>query len=220
MGAFLGSKVHGLGQHLDLSLFEIMVGSQDRAVQAHTTFQYTGVANTARSGGGAGRNLLPNGPYPCADGYVQMFAMRPVWKEACLMVERPDLIDDPHFLENFTGNPEVRAEFEAILLEWMLPKTKQEVMEKAQAADYLCGAMNAVDEVYRDPHLAERRFFVDIDHPYTGPVRYPGPPFKMEKTPWRPGRAPLLGEHTAEVLCGRLGYAPEEIARLREQGAI
>src|SRR4029450_3530292 len=48
MGAFLGSKVHGLGQHLDLSLFEIMVGSQDRAVQAHTTFQYPGVANTAR----------------------------------------------------------------------------------------------------------------------------------------------------------------------------
>src|SRR5205823_2704151 len=146
--------------------------------------------------------------------------MRPVWKEACMMVERPDLIEDAHFLDNFNGNPEVRAEFEAILLEWLLPRTKQEVMEKAQEADYICGAMNTVEEVFRDPHLTSRRYFVDIDHPYTGPLKYPGAPFKMEKTPWRAGRAPLLGEHTTEVLGARLGHSAADIARLREQGVI
>jgi crotonobetainyl-CoA:carnitine CoA-transferase CaiB-like acyl-CoA transferase len=41
----------------------------------------------------------------------------------------------------------------------------------------------------------------------------------MSETPWRPGRAPLLGEHTSEILQG-LGYSAEDIARLREQGAV
>ncbi len=113
MGAYMGSVLQGIGQHVDLSLFEIMTGSQDRAVQGHTTYQFTGVV-PQRAGGGTGRNILPNGAYPCADGYVQMFAMRPVWREACLMVDRPDLIEDPYFTapQNFTGNPEARAQFE------------------------------------------------------------------------------------------------------------
>ncbi len=42
----------------------------------------------------------------------------------------------------------------------------------------------------------------------------------MSETPWRAGRAPLLGEHTSEVLHERLGYSAEDIARLKEQGAI
>jgi crotonobetainyl-CoA:carnitine CoA-transferase CaiB-like acyl-CoA transferase len=221
MGAYMGSLLQGVGQHVDLSLFEIMTGSQDRAVQGHATYQYTGVI-PQRTGGGAGRNILPNGAYPCADGYVQMFAMRPVWKEACLMVDRPDLIDDAYFTapQNFTGNPEVRAEFEAILLEWLLSHTKKEVTEKAQSVGYICGVLNSMEEVFIDPHLQARKFFVEVDHPYTGPLKYPGPQFRMSDSPWRAGRAPLLGEHTDEVLRGRVGLTADDIALLRTEGAI
>jgi crotonobetainyl-CoA:carnitine CoA-transferase CaiB-like acyl-CoA transferase len=221
MGAYMGRVLQGYGQHIDLSLFEIMTGSQDRAVQGHTTYQFTGVVNQ-RAGGGAGRNILPNGCYPCADGYVQMFAMRPVWKEACLMVDRPDLIEDAHFTapQNFTGNPEVRAEFEAILLEWLLQHTREEVVAKAQSVGYICGSLNTMDEVFAEPHLRERGYFSEIDHPYTGPLKYAGAQFRMADTPWRPGRAPLLGEHTREVLQERLGMSTENVAMLRAQGAI
>jgi crotonobetainyl-CoA:carnitine CoA-transferase CaiB-like acyl-CoA transferase len=221
MGAYMGRLLQGTGQHLDLSLFEIMAGSQDRAVQAHATYQYTGTT-PQRTGGGAGRNILPNGAYPCADGYVQMFAMRPVWKEACLMIDRPDLIDDPYFTapQNFSDNPEVRAEFEAILLEWLLRHTKREVAEKAQSVGYICAPLNTMDQVFVDPHLRNRNFLVEIDHPLTGPVEYPGPQFRMAVTPWRAGRAPLLGEHTTEVLRNDLGLEADAIVRLRSQGAI
>ena len=221
MGAFLGATAGGEGQHLDLSLFEIIVANQDRAVQTQMMYQYTGaVAGRAGGGLGLGRNLLPVGVYPTADGYVQFFTLQPHWERICRMVDRPDLVDDPHFTapENFTANAEVKAEFDAILLEWLLRHSKQEVMEKAQACGYPCGAINKMADVFNDPHLRARGFLVEVEHPHTGPLTYPGAPFVMSETPWRASRAPLLGEHTREVL-GRLGYGEADVARLRAEGA-
>ena len=224
MGAFIGAVDHGAGQHVDLALMEIMAGNQDRAVQGHMIYQYAGRPNGgwSRTGGGSmGRNLLPVGVYPCADGYVQFFTLQPLWDRVCRMIDRPDLIDDPHFRapENFTGNAERKAEFDAILLEWLLVHTKREVMEAAQACGYICGAINTMEDVFDDPHLAERGFFAEVEHPYAGVLKYPGAQFRMTETPWRAGRAPLLGEHTESVLQA-LGYSDGEIASLREQGAI
>jgi crotonobetainyl-CoA:carnitine CoA-transferase CaiB-like acyl-CoA transferase len=225
LGAFMGAVNHGIGQHVDLALMEIQAGNQDRAVQGHMMYQYLGRPNGgwARAGGGSmGRTLLPVGVYPCADGYVQFFTLQPLWDRVCKMIDRPDLIDDPHFRapENFTDNAEVKAEFDAILLEWLLVRTKREVMEKAQACGYMCGAINTMEDVFADPHLAERGFFVEVDHPYAGTLRYPGAQFKMSETPWRPGRAPLLGEHTESVLRDHLRFSDEDILRLRREGAI
>ena len=86
------------------------------------------------------------------------------------MIDRPDLVNDPHFTapENFAGNPEVKEEFDAILLEWLLTHTKREVMEKSQAAGYPCGALNNMADVFADPHLDSAGFFPEIDHPHTG----------------------------------------------------
>ena len=221
MGAFFGATASGVGQHVDMSLMEIMVANQDRAVQGHMIYQYTGPGAGRTGGGSAGRTIVPVGVYPTLDGYVQFFALTPRWDRICKMIGRPDLIDDPHFTapENFAGNPEVKEEFDGILLEWLLQHTKREVMELSQAAGHPCGAINTMEDVFNDPHLEARAFFAEVDHPATGPLRYPGPQFRMSETPWRPGRAPLLGENTAAVLAG-LGYAPEDISRLREQEAI
>jgi crotonobetainyl-CoA:carnitine CoA-transferase CaiB-like acyl-CoA transferase len=224
MGALIGAAAHGTGQHLDLALMEIQAGNQDRGVQGQMMYQYVGNANRgpARTGGGVvGRFLSPVGVYPCADGYVQFFTLQPLWERVCKMIERPDLLADPHFTapENMNNNPERKAEFDAILLEWLLVHTKREVMEASQAAGYMCGAINTMEDVFADPHLSARGFFVEVDHPYAGTLTYPGAPFKMSETPWRAGRAPLLGEHTQPVL-NRLGYSNEDIALLRSQGAL
>ena len=140
----------------------------------------------------------------------------------CIFPERPDLIDDPYFTapENFAGNAEARDAFEAILLEWTLVRTKKEVTEKAQSVGYICSPLNTMDEVFQDPHLLNRGYFTEIDHPYTGPIKYAGPQLRMAETPWRAGRAPLLGEHTSEVLQERCGLSGEDVARLRSQGAL
>jgi crotonobetainyl-CoA:carnitine CoA-transferase CaiB-like acyl-CoA transferase len=220
IGAFIGAQATGAGQQLDLSLFEIMVGNQDRGVQALMMYQYTGTS-LGRLAPGAGRNILPAGVYPTADGYVQFFTLQPHWERICRMIDRPDLIDDAHFRapENFSANAEVKAEFDAILLEWLLRHTKREVMERSQAVGYPCGALNTMADVFDDPHLAARGYLVQIDHPYTGPLTYPGAPFRMSETQWRAGRAPLLGEHTAAVLT-ELGYDRGQVEKLRAEGVV
>jgi crotonobetainyl-CoA:carnitine CoA-transferase CaiB-like acyl-CoA transferase len=225
MGAFMGASLSGEGQYVDLALMEIQAGNQDRAVQGQMVYQYVGgpTGGWTRSGGGSqGRNILPVGVYPCADGYVQFFTLQPLWDRVCKMIDREDLINDPHFTapENFTGNADVKAEFDAVLIEWLVQHTKREVMEKSQACGYMCGAINTMEDVFNDKHLAERGFFAEVDHPYVGTLRYPGAQFNMSETPWRAGRAPLLGEHTDEVLSGVLGYSEPQIAALREQGVV
>jgi crotonobetainyl-CoA:carnitine CoA-transferase CaiB-like acyl-CoA transferase len=149
-----------------------------------------------------------------------MFALVQSWPAACNLIERPDLIEDPHFAENRTGNPEVKAEFEEIFFEWLLRHPKQEIMERAQSLGYICGAGNTMEDAFRDRQLNERGFFVEVDHPYTGPLRYPGAPGRMSATPWKMGRAPLLGEHTEEVLFERLGYDGDEVKRLRDEEVV
>jgi len=59
-----------------------------------------------------------------------------------------------------------------------------------------------------------------VEHPATGKVRYPGAQFKMGELPYKLKRAPLLGEHNAEVYCNRLGYSKSDLVKLREQGII
>jgi len=222
MGAVIGARLHGQGQHLDLSLMEIMAGSQDRTAVAHTTYQYNG-NQPQRRRPEASANLQPHGVYPTADGYVQLFSVQPnLWDRVCRMIDRPDLINDPHFTapESYFGNPDVKAEADELILEWLLQRTMKEATEKAQSVGYPCTPVNNVEDLFKDPQFLARGFWVEVDHPATGPLQYPGAPFIMSETPWRAGRAPLLGEHTQAVLCDHLGYAAEDVARLREQGVV
>ena len=222
MGAFIGALTSGEGQQLDLSIMEMQVGHQDRGIANLITYQYSGQPTFRRSRE-LFRTIMPNGVYPAAEGYVQFSGGQLAWwPRFCHMIGRLDLIGDPHFTtpERFYNNPEVKAEVETIFYEWLLQNTKQEAMEKSQAEGYLAGAINTMEDVFNDPHLAARNFFVEIDHPVTGPLKYPGPPFLMSETPWKPGRAPLLGEHNREVYCDRLGFSGNDLVRMREQGVI
>jgi CoA:oxalate CoA-transferase len=94
------------------------------------------------------------------------------------------------------------------------------VWAAAQACSILSGPIFTVDEVVDDPHYKGRGYWVEIEHPVAGRLRYPGQPFRMSEHPWRLRRpAPLLGQHNEEVY-GALGYSKEDLVKLREMGAI
>ena len=137
------------------------------------------------------------------------------------MLEMPELLEHPvysNLLEQ--AKPEVAEEFLSILLPWMLGHTKIEVWEAAQAQRMLSSPIYTTEDLLADPHYNERGFWVDIDHPLAGTLKYPGAPFKMSETPWKIKRpAPLLGQHNEEVL-GDLGYSTEDLVILRQQGVI
>jgi crotonobetainyl-CoA:carnitine CoA-transferase CaiB-like acyl-CoA transferase len=91
----------------------------------------------------------------------------------------------------------------------------------AQRAGLAVGVIYAPEEAFEDPHFQARGFAVEVDHPEIGRrFRYPGAPYRFEKSPWRISRrAPRLGEHTEELL-GAIGIGPDQVAALRAAGAV
>ena len=92
-------------------------------------------------------------------------------------------------------------------------------MEELQSAGVAAGAVLSASEILADPHLQARGFHVAVEHPVMGSALYPGPAIRLSKTPARiTGPAPLLGQHTEEVLKELLGKSDDEIATLQRLG--
>ncbi|MDY6855476.1 MAG: CoA transferase [Thermodesulfobacteriota bacterium] len=219
MGALLASKIQGIGQHVDISIMESQLGSVDRRAQNILSFAYSGETAFFRSTR-LGFLILPHGRYPCKDGFIEYAGAEPIfWPRWVKMLEMPELLNDPRFkdLTDLT----YKDEFEAIFLPWLIERSKQEAMEKAQNEGVPGAALKTTEDVFKDPHLEERGYFVEIDRPVSGKIKYTGAPFKMEKTPWKIRRpAPLLGQHNEEVYNGLLGYTKQEIKTLYSIGVI
>jgi glutaryl-CoA transferase len=98
--------------------------------------------------------------------------------------------------------------------------TKGDVVRKLREANVPVGPINDLAEVFNDPVVRHLGLVAEVDHSVAGRVRTPGIPVRMSETPPSVRRAPpLLGEHTDEVL-SELGYEPDEIKRLRAEGAV
>jgi crotonobetainyl-CoA:carnitine CoA-transferase CaiB-like acyl-CoA transferase len=81
--------------------------------------------------------------------------------------------------------------------------------------------VRTVKELVADEQLAYRGFFIEIDHPLAGKLKYPGAPYKLSATPWEiRRRAPLLGEHNEEIYRQMLGYSRQDLVRMRKAGII
>jgi hypothetical protein len=91
----------------------------------------------------------------------------------------------------------------------------------AQTRNFQCGIIYAPEEVFEDPHFVARGFQTEVEHPELGQsFRYPGAPYRFGASPWAISRrAPLLGEHTEEVL-REIGIGPDEVERLRGKGVV
>lgn len=208
------------GQHIDISIFESQMASMNARLSALVQYQYTGERGK-RLGGGLGG--YPAGFYPCQDGYVNVQGGAAFWPRTVALLGIPELLEDPRFAPPMGQlSPEGKEEFEgAYWFPWLMQRTKRQVVEECQSHEILSGMVNTIDEVVDDnPQFEARGYFSTIDHPATGPLRYPGAPLVTEGRWWRIRRpAPLHGQHTAEVL-GELGYSEDRMGALRQEGAI
>jgi len=103
---------------------------------------------------------------------------------------------------------------------WTLQHTKWEAMQILGEAGVPCSATHSTYDLFHNPHFDEREFIQDIDHPEWGPIRLLGWAPKMSKSNVPMTAAPLLAEHTREVLCDDLGIEGEEFARLESEGIV
>ena len=218
MLALYQAEDDGQGQHVDVSIYETQAGFRDRRVVYLTAYSYTG--QTGKRPNTEAR--LASGTRPCADGYVNILGFGARFKNICEMIGHPELADDPRFTNPAArGDPEVIEEFDQYYFPWLMERTKREAVIEAQGHQLLAGPINTVEDLVNDPHFQDRGYWEKREHPFTGEVTYPGRPFIMSETPRPPAKcAPLLGEHTSEVLTQELGYDPQKLARLKESGII
>jgi crotonobetainyl-CoA:carnitine CoA-transferase CaiB-like acyl-CoA transferase len=158
--------------------------------------------------------------FETTDGYITAAANTDSeWTGLCRALERPEWLRDERFKTpvDRIRNADVRLEMTAEVLK---TKSTTEWLERLRANEVPCAPVLSREEVLRDLQVVANQLIVESAHPHAGPMRQPRPAARFERTPASLSRfAPLLGEHTDEVLA-EAGVAAAELAALRTQGVI
>jgi crotonobetainyl-CoA:carnitine CoA-transferase CaiB-like acyl-CoA transferase len=204
----------GQGQYIDTSLVEAGL-----ALSVWEATEYFSTGASPQPTGSAHRLSAPYQALKCADGYITIGAANDrSFAKLGEVLGRPEWTRDPRFASN-ARRVEHRAVLASSIEEVTSRQPRAHWLEQFERVGIPCGPINTYVDVFRDPHVLAREMLVEIDHPVLGPTRALGTPIKMSGTPLNPRRrAPLLGEHTEEIL-ERLGYSQDEIAALRASKA-
>jgi len=205
----------GIGQHVDTALVDAGV-----ALSVWEATEYFSGAGVPKALGSAHRMNAPYQAIRCADGYVTLGAANDrIFARLCDLLGHPEWRQRAEFASNASrvGNRALLADaIEAITRQ----QPRAHWLAVFDANDIPCGPINDYAQVFADPQVQARQMMVETDHPTLGRTRMLGSPIKMSGTP--PDvtrRAPLLGEHTDEVLRDA-GYSDAEIAALRAAHAV
>jgi crotonobetainyl-CoA:carnitine CoA-transferase CaiB-like acyl-CoA transferase len=204
----------GVGQYIDVSMYDTIVALADRSVNAYA------LAGDVLQ---RGRELYmaPWGPFECSDGWVALIvATERDWGRFCTAIGRPDL----ETAEGATSGPErarnMDGELGATIRAWFAERTREDATERLLAAGLPIGPVQTAEDIHACPQIAARELIIDVPDPVIGSARLVGPPFKMSGNTTPIARpAPALGEHNDEVLAA-LGHDAEHISDLREAGVI
>lgn len=136
------------------------------------------------------------------------------WKNICELVGRPE------WTELQEGPDEVQEQLKKDMAQLFKQKDQHEWLELLQTEDTCVGPVYDVDEIFSDPQILERELFTNMNHPVAGSIKQIGFPIKFTETPGEIySHAPILGEHTEEIL-SELYYSREAIENLRNKGVI
>ncbi|MEZ0356844.1 CaiB/BaiF CoA transferase family protein [Mycobacterium sp. SA01] len=168
-----------------------------------------------------GTSVAPCDLYEVTDGWVLLqIAGQPMFKRWCRLIGREELFDDPRFADDDARwqNGDVLND---LMQQWCAGKTRAEVLTALEAAKLPAAPVNSPQEVLDDPHVEAMGYLKRVPFPGASrPVPLIETPFRLSATPGSiRRRAPLLGEHTDEVLA-EIGYDTSTIASLRQDGII
>ena len=218
-GAVNAALVHrfrtGAGQHLDVNLL-----TSTLSLLPDPVAQFFDTGTRPRRMGNRNANLTPAEAYPTKDGMIQVVMMNPdQYDRFCNALGDATLASDARFATNdarLTHYDEFRARVEKALA----GATTAEWQERFERASIAAGPVYELDEVFADPQIKHLEVVAEVEQPGYGTARMLNFPVRASATPAAIRRpAPLLGEHTAEVL-GEVGVAPSDIERLIAAGTI
>ena len=211
LAALYARERTGSGQHVQVTLLEALIAAQG----------YRIISPAAETMLPAVDDVCPYQAFQAGDG--RWLAIATVsqrnWQSLCQALGRPDLLAD----ERFATNPSRVQHRDELIpqLETAFQARDREVWLKAlKEAGVPAGPVRTVEDVLDDPWFRQQGTIIETQHPAAGRLRTLGSPLHLSATPARAhGAAPLLGQHTHEVL-KEIGFSEDEIDRLASDGAI
>lgn len=206
------------GEHIDVSCAEaitaVFTGCQNIAdyVLNGATNKRTGVGMAL----GAPATILP-----CRNGHVWMMALETAqWKGLVRAMGNPEWAQVDLFDDMFSRAQNSDLIY-SMMIEWTMGLDKQEIMDLCQANGCPSTAVYTIEDAAALPHLQQRGYFKDVEHPVLGTIRTLGAAVNLPDAPGGPGTgAPLLGEHNAQIFGERLGLDASRIDALRTEGIL
>jgi crotonobetainyl-CoA:carnitine CoA-transferase CaiB-like acyl-CoA transferase len=215
LAAVIEARTTGQGRFVDVSMYDSVVSLCERIVH-----QYSFTGRVPGRDGNDHPLLAPFGVFRARDGWVAIGApLDKQWAQLCNFMGRPELAADPDYATN-AARVIHRDEVRAVVEGWTITRTRSGIV--SELGDTVpVGPVNAADDLARDPYLALRGMLVDLEQPGSAEsVTVAGQAIKVLGFTEEPfTRAPLLGEHTDEVIAG-LGYTAADISDLRDAGAV
>lgn len=215
MGVMHVVRNGGPGQVVDVALHESVFNVMEGLVPEYGVF-----GDIRERSGGALPGIVPTDAYPAKDGHVLIAGNGDsIFRRLMTAIGRDDLGSDPRYARN-EGRVAAVELIDAAIGAWTAERTVADALELLTAADVPCGRIYTAADIVADPHYRAREMILDTELPDGTPMPVPGITPKLSTTPgamrWL---GPELGAQTDEVLRG-LGYGPDEIADMRERGAI
>ncbi|MCU4185250.1 CoA transferase [Acidiferrimicrobium sp. IK] len=206
----------GRGTVIDTSLLEVALHMQGSAwVQMFATG-----SEPVRKGNGYPSAAPAAEVITLTGGQIVVSAYTPAhWARLCEALERPEMVADPRFATN-DARIANREAMRCFIAEALNPRGPAEAVEFLSGQGIVAGAIRSYREVVDGPDAARLGSFPSTTTESSGGYRYPAPPYHFggyARPESRP--APGVGEHTRSVLAD-LGYPPDDIGRLLEQGAV
>jgi crotonobetainyl-CoA:carnitine CoA-transferase CaiB-like acyl-CoA transferase len=218
LAALLHRRRTGRGQYIDMSQFE--AGAH---LMAPLILDYVVNQRIANRMGNRHIYAAPHGAYRCRGEdrwcVIAVFTDEE-WQNFARVIGNPQWTNDLKF-STLVARKENEDELDRLVQEWTINYAAEEVMGLMQAAGVAAGVVETCeDQMERDPHLKQRGYFHELDHPEGFKHRVPRHAFVLSKLPGEVRRAPLLGEHNEYALKELLGMSDEEIAELVIEGVV
>lgn len=216
--ALLHRERTGKGQHVDLAMADVMFHLQDQLGMVHAsggTFKPNRV----------GRHhplYCPVGTFRLPEGYGYVLVLDRQWPNLVAAMGQPELLHDGRFVDS-AARAANQAELIPLVQDWLLSFADNDTLVEhcIQHRVPLGPVLNPADAIGH-PHFEARNMVRRVQDPVIGEVLIPGYPWKFSAMEGRLAElsAPLMGEHTTEVLSDLLGYQPARIEELYRQGAV
>jgi len=219
MAAIVHRNRTGQGQYIDQSQVETALAMLPEGL---LEFAFNGTQ--PERNGNRDRWMAPHNTYKAAgdaDKWVSIaVGSEDEWRAMCSAIGQPRLVDDPRFAGAASRKANEDA-LDAIITEWTKTRDRWDITRTLQAVGVAAFPSLSNKDLASDPHMRERGFLVEMEHPEVGRRIHAGIPWKMSATPCTVrSAAPQRGAHTDAVLTDLLGYTPAQIEKLRAQGVL